>query len=57
LDALYRRNIQQLTQTYLTLSLVDIADAVGLEGSDAAKQAEKYVLKMVIDTLTMFELR
>jgi len=39
------------------LSLVDIADAVGLEGSDAAKQAEKYVLKMVIDTLTMFELR
>ncbi|CAG8456968.1 11697_t:CDS:2 [Acaulospora colombiana] len=46
LDAIYRRNIQQLTQTYLTLSLADIAEAVGLEGPDAAKVAENYVLRM-----------
>ncbi|CAG8532331.1 11888_t:CDS:10 [Rhizophagus irregularis] len=47
LDAIYRRNIQQLTQTYLTLSLADIADAVGLEGHDAPKMAESYVLRMI----------
>ena len=48
LDAIYRRNIQQLTQTYLTLSLADIADAVGLEGREAPKVAENYVLRMVL---------
>ncbi|CAH1764557.1 20425_t:CDS:10, partial [Entrophospora sp. SA101] len=47
LDAIYKRNIQQLTQTYLTLSLADIADTVGLEGPDAHKIAESYVLQMV----------
>ncbi|CAG8682480.1 1500_t:CDS:10 [Acaulospora morrowiae] len=47
LDAIYRRNIQQLTQTYLTLSLADIAEAVGLEGPNAAKMAENYVLRMI----------
>ncbi|CAG8715294.1 11634_t:CDS:10, partial [Funneliformis mosseae] len=47
LSAIYRRNIQQLTQTYLTLSLADIADAVGLEGRDAPKIAENYVLRMI----------
>ncbi|CAI2169556.1 15897_t:CDS:10 [Funneliformis geosporum] len=47
LNAIYRRNIQQLTQTYLTLSLADIADAVGLEGRDAPKIAENYVLRMI----------
>nr|CAG8450765.1 4775_t:CDS:10 [Entrophospora candida] len=40
LDAIYSRNIQQLTQTYLTLSLTDIADTVGLEGPNAHKIAE-----------------
>ncbi|KAF0460716.1 COP9 signalosome complex subunit 3 [Gigaspora margarita] len=47
LDAIYRRKIQQLTQTYLTLSLVDIADAIGLEGRDAPKIAERYILQMI----------
>ncbi|RHZ81190.1 hypothetical protein Glove_123g201 [Diversispora epigaea] len=47
LDAIYRRNIQQLTQTYLTLSLADIAEAVGLEGNNASKVAETYVLRMI----------
>ncbi|KAL1922758.1 uncharacterized protein VTP21DRAFT_9134 [Calcarisporiella thermophila] len=47
IQALYRRNIQKLTQTYLTLSLADIAEAVGIEGPNAAKLAEKYILEMI----------
>ncbi|ORY06177.1 hypothetical protein K493DRAFT_404095 [Basidiobolus meristosporus CBS 931.73] len=47
LDALYRRNILQLTRTYLTLSMEDIARTVGLEGPTATQEAEKYVLQMI----------
>ncbi|PKU85160.1 COP9 signalosome complex subunit 3 [Dendrobium catenatum] len=45
LSSLYKRNIQRLTQTYLTLSLQDIANAVHLNTS---KEAEMQVLQMVI---------
>jgi COP9 signalosome complex subunit 3 len=44
IPSLYKRNIQRLTQTYLTLSLKDIAEAVELEGP---KEAELHVLQMV----------
>ncbi|KAK9767822.1 hypothetical protein K7432_002051 [Basidiobolus ranarum] len=47
LDALYRRNILQLTRTYLTLSMEDIAKTVGFEGPTATQEAEKYVLQMI----------
>ena len=43
-DALYKRNIQRLTQTYLTLSLQDIATSVELAGP---REAEWYILQMV----------
>jgi hypothetical protein len=42
--SLYKRNIQRLTQTYLTLSLQDIADTVQLDGQ---KDAELHILQMV----------
>lgn len=42
--SLYKRNIQRLTQTYLTLSLQDIADTVQLDGQ---KEAELHILQMV----------
>lgn len=42
--SLYKRNIHRLTQTYLTLSLQDIAETVQLEGP---KEAELHVLRMV----------
>ena len=45
LSSLYKRNIQRLTQTYLTLSLQDIASTVQLNN---AKDAEMHVLRMVI---------
>lgn len=41
---MYKRNIQRLTQTYLTLSLQDIANSVQLKSS---KEAEMHVLQMV----------
>jgi COP9 signalosome complex subunit 3 len=44
IQALARSNIQRLTQTYLTLSLADIAKAVNLQ---SPKEAEQYLLKMV----------
>nr|CAD1842150.1 unnamed protein product [Ananas comosus var. bracteatus] len=44
LSSLYKRNIQRLTQTYLTLSLQDIANAVQLK---TPKEAEMHVLRMV----------
>ncbi|KAG0467860.1 hypothetical protein HPP92_017188 [Vanilla planifolia] len=46
LSSLYKRNIQRLTQTYLTLSLQDIADTVQLSTS---KDAELRVLQMIQD--------
>lgn len=46
LSSLYKRNIQRLTQTYLTLSLQDIASTVQLE---TAKKAELHVLQMIQD--------
>lgn len=44
LQALYRLNIQRLTQTYLTLSLKNIAETVGLK---SAQEAEFRVLEMI----------
>ncbi|ONK72432.1 uncharacterized protein A4U43_C04F19370 [Asparagus officinalis] len=46
LSSLYKRNIQRLTQTYLTLSLQDIASTVQL---NTAKDAEMHVLRMIQD--------
>ena len=42
---MYKRNIQRLTQTYLTLSLHDIASTVQL---NSPKEAEMHVLQMVV---------
>ncbi|KAK9809877.1 hypothetical protein WJX72_000853 [[Myrmecia] bisecta] len=44
LEAKTKRSIQRLTQTYLTLSLADIAQAANLRD---AGQAELYVLRMI----------
>ena len=44
--SLAKRNIQRLTQTYLTLSLGHIAEQVGLP---SAQEAELYVLRCVAD--------
>ncbi|KAL6658796.1 hypothetical protein ACP70R_002836 [Stipagrostis hirtigluma subsp. patula] len=46
LSSLYKRNIQRLTQTYLTLSLEDIARSVQL---NTPKEAEMRVLRMIED--------
>ncbi|GFS57964.1 COP9 signalosome complex subunit 3 [Trichonephila inaurata madagascariensis] len=43
---LYKKNIQRLTKTFLTLSLSDMATKVELEGP---AEAEFYVLKMIED--------
>lgn len=43
-SSLYKRNIQRLTQTYVTLSLEDIASTVQLASS---KEAELYILRMI----------
>ncbi|KAJ8750044.1 hypothetical protein K2173_013959 [Erythroxylum novogranatense] len=45
-SSMYKRNIQRLTQTYLTLSLQDIANTVQLSSS---KEAEMHVLQMIQD--------
>ncbi|XWS44040.1 hypothetical protein CRYUN_Cryun15aG0011000 [Craigia yunnanensis] len=45
-SSLYKRNIQRLTQTYLTLSLQDIANIVQL---NSPKEAEMHVLQMIQD--------
>ncbi|KAL6497592.1 COP9 signalosome complex subunit 3 [Orobanche hederae] len=42
--SMYKRNIQRLTQTYLTLSLQDIATTVQL---NSPKEAEMHVLQMI----------
>lgn len=44
LSSLYKRKIQRLTQTYLTLSLQDIANVAQLNNP---KEAEMHVLQMV----------
>lgn len=46
LSSLYKRNIQRLTQTYLTLSLQDIAGAAQLK---TPREAEMHVLQMIQD--------
>ncbi|XP_041134008.1 COP9 signalosome complex subunit 3-like isoform X3 [Polyodon spathula] len=43
LSSLYKKNIQRLTKTFLTLSLQDMASRVQLSGS---QEAEKYMLHM-----------
>lgn len=43
--ALYRKNIQRLTKTFVTLSLADVASRVQLAGGPA--EAEKHLLDMV----------
>ncbi|KAL3526317.1 hypothetical protein ACH5RR_010973 [Cinchona calisaya] len=45
-SSMYKRNIQRLTQTYLTLSLQDIANTVQLK---SPKEAEMHVLQMIQD--------
>ncbi|KAJ6959835.1 hypothetical protein NC653_038023 [Populus alba x Populus x berolinensis] len=45
ISSMYKRNIQRLTQTYLTLSLQDIAKIVQLS---SPKEAEMHVLQMVV---------
>ncbi|GAV64306.1 PCI domain-containing protein [Cephalotus follicularis] len=45
-SSMYKRNIQRLTQTYLTLSLQDIANTVRL---NSPKDAEMHVLQMIQD--------
>lgn len=44
-SSMYKHNIQRLTQTYLTLSLQDIASTVQL---GSPKEAEMHVLQMVL---------
>ncbi|XP_076331243.1 COP9 signalosome subunit 3 [Tachypleus tridentatus] len=46
LSSLYKKNIQRLTKTFLTLSLTDMANRVQLSGP---KEAEKYILHMIED--------
>ncbi|TRY64551.1 hypothetical protein DNTS_008226 [Danionella cerebrum] len=45
-SSLYKKNIQRLTKTFLTLSLQDMASRVQLSGP---QEAEKYVLYMIED--------
>ena len=44
-DALAKRKVRDLTRTYLTLSLADIAASAGLEGG--AEEAERAVAEMI----------
>nr|CAD7589576.1 unnamed protein product [Timema genevievae] len=46
LASLYKKNIQRLTKTFLTLSLSDVASRVQLSGP---LEAEKYILNMIED--------
>ncbi|XP_043251333.1 COP9 signalosome subunit 3 [Colletes latitarsis] len=46
LSYLYKKNIQRLTKTFLTLSLSDVASRVQLAGP---ADAEKYILNMIED--------
>lgn len=44
--ALYKKNIQRLTKTFLTLSLADVANRVQLS---SPQEAQKYILNMIED--------
>lgn len=44
MTVMYKKNIQRLTKTFLTLSLSDVASRVGLPGP---ADAERYILHMV----------
>ncbi|KAF5279749.1 hypothetical protein FQA39_LY05439 [Lamprigera yunnana] len=46
ISVLYKKNIQRLTKTFLTLSLSDVASRVGLPGPS---DAENYILHMIED--------
>lgn len=46
LSSLYKKNIQRLTKTFMTLSLSDMANRVQLNGP---KEAEQYILHMIED--------
>ncbi|XP_013420972.1 COP9 signalosome complex subunit 3 [Lingula anatina] len=46
ITSLYKKNIQRLTKTFLTLSLADMANRVQLA---TPREAEKYVLHMIED--------
>ncbi|KAK8397466.1 hypothetical protein O3P69_004904 [Scylla paramamosain] len=46
LSALYKKNIQRLTRTFLTLSLADVANRVQLS---TPQEAQKYILHMIED--------
>lgn len=50
-SVLYKKNIQRLTKTFLTLSLSDVASRVGLPGPS---DAEKYILHMVGNLLYIY---
>ena len=44
LASLYKKNIQRLTKTFLTLSVVDVVNRAKLSG---VEQAEAYIVDMV----------
>lgn len=52
--ALARNNILRLTDTYLTLSLTDLAKATNVK---SAKEAEKILIRMVIFNKTKLRLK
>ena len=45
LASLVKRSIQRLTETFITLSLKDLSERVGLEGGP--QEAEHYLLQMI----------
>ena len=49
---MYKRNIQRLTQTYLTLSLQDKAKIVQLS---SPKEAEMHMLQMVVSYVIILD--
>ena len=51
LESQTKRNVQRLTQTYLTLSLQDIAEAVGLS---SATDAELVILRYTFHPRLIF---
>jgi COP9 signalosome complex subunit 3 len=48
MEALHRRNIQDLTRTYLTLSIEDITTLIGLNSEpDGARRVEGIIVRMI----------
>ncbi|KAF8976319.1 hypothetical protein BGZ46_008360 [Entomortierella lignicola] len=48
MEALHRRNIQDLTRTYLTLSIEDITSIIGLNSEpEGARRVEGIIVKMI----------